>query len=356
MRGRNLALFAGALGVGGWLALRLYREATAYNFEGKNVLITGGSRGLGLVMARQLVEAGGRVVICARDREELVRAHRYLTEHGGSVLSIRCDVTDQTQVAEMVALIRERMGPVDVLINNAGTIAVGPLQTMTLDDFEQAMNTNFWAAVYTTLAVLPDMRSRRQGRIVNISSIGGKIAVPHLLPYSASKFALTGLSEGLRAELARENVVVTTVCPGLMRTGSPRNAHFKGQHREEYAWFSISDALPMTSMSAETAARKILSACRRGDGEVLLSLSTKFAVFFHGLFPGLTTDLMTMVNKLLPGPGGIGTGSALGKDSESVLVPSWLTALSEHAARRYNQISSGGGSEDEGKKQGNGHS
>lgn len=99
------------------------------------------------------------------------------------------------------------------------------------------------------------MRRQRGGRIVNVSSVGGKIGVPHLLPYTASKFALTGLSEGLRVELKRERILVTTVCPGLMRTGSPRNALFRGKHKREYAWFAIADSLPLLSISAESAAR-----------------------------------------------------------------------------------------------------
>ncbi|MEJ7710408.1 MAG: SDR family oxidoreductase [Pyrinomonadaceae bacterium] len=139
----------------------------------------------------------------------------------------------------MVQRVTETLGGIDVLINNAGLIQVGPLEVMTLEDYEEAMRTHFWAPLYTILAVLPQMRRRQEGRIVNISSIGGKIAVPHLVPYSASKFALVGLSTGLRTELAKDKIVVTTVSPGLIRTGSPRNATFKGKHREEYAWFSI---------------------------------------------------------------------------------------------------------------------
>ena len=131
------------------------------------------------------------------------------------------------------------------------------------------MATNFWGMLYPTLALLPEMRARRSGRIVNITSIGGKLGIPHLLPYSASKFAAVGFSQGLRAELAGDGIKVVTVCPGLMRTGSPRNAIFRGQHRSEYAWFSISDALPGLSISAESAARRIVAACRRGDAEVL---------------------------------------------------------------------------------------
>src|SRR6186997_1202822 len=123
--------------------------------------------------------------------------------------------------------------------------------------------------LYPTLAVLPDMRKRRSGRIVNITSIGGKLGIPHLLPYSASKFAAVGFSQGLRAEVAAEGIKVITVVPGLMRTGSPRNAIFRGRHRSEYAWFSISDALPGVSISAEQAARRIIEATCRGEAEVL---------------------------------------------------------------------------------------
>jgi short-subunit dehydrogenase len=230
-------------------------------------------------------------------------------------------------------------GGIDVLVNNAGKIEVGPMQVMTLDDYREAMQTHFWAPLYTIMAAMPVMRRQGGGRIVNISSIGGKLSVPHLLPYSASKFALTGLSEGLRAELARENIIVTTICPGLMRTGSPRNATFKGEHRAEYAWFTISDSLPLISMQAERAARRIITACKRGEAEVVLTVQAKLAVLFHGIFPGLTSDLFRLVNRLLPAAGGIGTARAKGYESESALAPSWLTALSERAAANNNEFS-----------------
>ena len=135
---------------------------------------------------------------------------------------------------------------------------------MTLDDYEQAMAVHFWAPLICTELVLPDMRRRGEGRIVNIASIGGQIGTPHMIPYSASKFALNGLSQSLRAELTKDGVYVTTVCPGFMRTGSPRNAKFKGQHRAEYAWFSIVNSMPLISMNADRAARQIISACRYG--------------------------------------------------------------------------------------------
>jgi short-subunit dehydrogenase len=173
---------------------------------------------------------------------------------------------------------------------------------------------------------------------VNISSIGGKISVPHLLPYSVGKFALTGFSEGLRSELLKDHIYVTTVCPGLMRTGSPRNAFFKGNNEAEYAWFSISDALPILSMNAQRAARRVVDACARGDAEIILTAPAQVAAIIHGLFPDLTVDMLGVMNRFLPSPGGIGTDVRTGKESKSKASPNWVTALNERAAAENNQI------------------
>jgi len=336
-RRQDALLLAGA-GVGALLGVRAaLRKRREFDFSGRTVLITGGSRGLGLVLARELAREGARLSICARDPRELERARTDLAGRGAEVLAFPCDVTDMTQVQEWVRLSEDHFGGVDVLVNNAGVIQVGPVEVMTLADYEEAMRTHFWAPLYTTLAVLPSMRRRRQGRVVNISSIGGKIGVPHLVPYSASKFALVGLSEGLRAELGKDGIVVTTVCPGLMRTGSPPNAIFKGQHRAEYAWFSISDSLPVSTIQAERAARQIIAGCKRGDAEVILSIQAVVAIKFHQLFPELSADIRGMVNRLLPGAGGIGRRRAKGRDSQSELSPSWLTALGDEAAKRNNE-------------------
>jgi short-subunit dehydrogenase len=332
-------LLLGAAGLGAFLAGRaLVRSRRAIDLRGKAVLITGGSRGLGLVLAREFARQGARLALCARDAGELQRARDDLSARGAAVQTLACDLTEPTQIYAMVGRVHDHFGRIDVLVNNAGVIQVGPVEEMTLQDYDEVMRVHFWAALHTTRAVLPEMRQRGQGRIVNISSIGGKVSVPHLLPYSASKFALTGWSEGLRSELLKDGVYVTTVCPGLMRTGSPRNADFKGQHRLEYAWFSISDALPGFSTSAEHAARRIVSACRYGDAELLLTIPTKLAVWFHGLFPGLTSDILGLANTLLPEPGGIGKERAKGKESESSAAPSWLTRLSDRAALRNNEV------------------
>src|SRR5512145_3358087 len=226
------------------LARRAWRRARALDFAGKTVVIFGGSRGLGLVLARELAAERANLVLVARDRHELDRARADVEQRGARVLAISSDVRDRIQVEGAIEGALAEYGTIDVLINDAGIIQVGPLEHMTVEDFEDAMATHFWGPLYATLAALPHMRLRGARRIVNISSIGGKIAVPHLVPYCASKFAVTGLSEGLHAELAREGIRVTTVCPGLMRTGSTYNAKFKGRHRQEFGWFHVSDATP----------------------------------------------------------------------------------------------------------------
>jgi NAD(P)-dependent dehydrogenase (short-subunit alcohol dehydrogenase family) len=327
-----------ALGAGTYLVKSAVTRLFDYDLKDKTVLITGGSRGLGLVMAREFAREGSRLVLCARDEQELDQARLDLEKLGAAVMVVPCDVTNQHDVKAMIAAVYTRFGAVDVLVNNAGVIQVGPLEVMTHEDFELAMQAHFWGPLNTIMAVLPSMREKRTGRIVNISSIGGKVSVPHLVPYSASKFALVGLSKGLRAELMKDGIKVTTVCPGLMRTGSPRNADFKGKHQFEYAWFSISDALPLLTVSAENAARQVVHACKRGQAELVISVPAKIAVLFDSLFPEAMSQMLALANRLLPEAGGVGTERMKGRDSTSTWSPSWLTTLNEEAALRNNEV------------------
>lgn len=332
----NRLLLLSAAGVGGWLLWKALRPR--YSFRDRHVLITGGSRGLGLVLARQLVKAGAQVSICSRDAAELSRAEDDLTSRGGQVFASECDVTDPEQVRRWVGECRRRLGPVDVLVNNAGVIRVGPAGEMRADDYELSLRTHFWATFHTTSVVVPEMTARRQGRIVNVTSVGGKIAVPHLLPYAVGKFAQVGYSTGLRAELAKHGIVVTTVCPGLMRTGSHLHAEFKGKHDDEYAWFAAGNGNPLLSMSAESAAAQILDACATGEGEVVLSLPAKLAVAVNAVAPNLMAGLNALVNRwVLPEQGGIGPAVMDGAGSRGK-VPDWVTSLSDRAAERNNEL------------------
>ena len=335
------ALGIAACGAGAYVAYRQFMSRSRqYDFYDRVVVITGGSRGLGLVMARQLAAEGARLAICARDEGELATAMSELHQNGNDIAAYTCDLTQFKDIRDFFGLVRDQLGPVDVLINNAGVIQVGPADTMTADDFRQALAVHFWAPLRCIEQVLPDMRARRQGRIVNISSIGGKISVPHLLPYCVSKFALVGLSQGLRVELAKDGIYVTTVCPGLMRTGSPRHGLFKGKHRAEYAWFSISDSMPVVTIKAERAARQVINACRYGRAEIILSMPANLAVYINSIAPELTADVLALTAQLLPAPGGIGTRALEGSESTSEWSPSVLTTLNEQAAERHNQLRS----------------
>jgi short-subunit dehydrogenase len=308
-----------------------------YTLSGKTVVITGGSRGLGLALARRFADENAKVAILARDKQTLERARVKLSRRNTKIMAVPCDVTDRGQLEAALERVRHHFGSIDVLVNNAGLIAVGPMESMTLRDYSDSLNLHFWAPLHAALAVMREMRRHKEGRIVNISSIGGKISVPHLLPYSAGKFALSGFSEGLRSEVAKDGIRVTSVYPGLMRTGSPRNATFKSKHRSEYAWFSVSDSLPGLSIGADRAARKIVTACKRGDSHLIVSLPAKVAIKLNHLLPATSSSVLSAVNRVLPGPGGIGKRSRKGEQSKSWISPSWLTALDELAARRNNE-------------------
>lgn len=334
----GLAAIATAAGL---LVNHLARQQRAISFRDKTVVVVGGSRGLGLGIARQFAREGARLVLVARDHDELARAAADLDRFGGATRMFACDVRARDQVMAMIEWVVAELGTLDVLINDAGIIEVGPLEHMTVADFDDAMATHFWGPLNTTLAALPHMRQRGAKRIVNIASIGGKVAVPHLLPYCSSKFALTGLSQGLRVELAREGFAVTTVCPGLMRTGSSYNAKFKGQYRREFAWFHTSSALPGLTMSAERAAEKIVEACRYGTAELTLTPAAKALVAVNTLAPRLTAAVLSVANRLLPGPTDrTGDHFRSGWQSTSRIAPSVLTRLSDRAAWDNNELQS----------------
>ena len=310
-----------------------------FSFAGKSIVITGGSRGLGLVMARRICAEGGRVALLARDADELARARDELSQVGGEVVIIVCDLLDRTQTEAAVEKVISRFGGIDVLINNAGTIEVGPLAHMQRDDFERSMDIHFWAPFNLIRKVTPYMRRAGGGRIVNISSIGGKLGVPHLAPYCAGKFALVGLSDAVRAEYGLDNIHVTTVTPGLMRTGSHVNARFKGDHAAEYAWFSVSASLPGASIDAERAAAKILAACRAGRPALIMPLPARIGIVGNALFPNLTGRLMKRINRLLPRATN-SSGNQLRSGWESGGGRSnfgWLKRFTERAARRNNE-------------------
>jgi len=333
------ALAATVMAIG---AREAYRRLKLADISEQSALVTGGSRGLGFLVARELARAGCRVTICARTESQLERARLDLIKLTDEqhILAVVCDVSDRDSVERMVEEARLRFGEVDLLVNNAGIIQVGPAESMTLENFEECMNVMFWGVVHPTLAVLPTMLERGAGRIVNITSVGGKVSVPHLLPYSCAKFAATAFSEGLAAEVAQRGVAVTTIAPGVMRTGSYVNIAVRGDKVREFGWFALASSLPLITMDAERAARQIVRATRRGDTERILSTQANALARFHGLFPGTTVELMGVVNRLLPDAqrieGGTETGRDVGERINSRLLHA-ATYLGRQATQRFNQ-------------------
>ena len=279
------------------------------------VLVTGGSRGLGLAIASRFAAGSAsqrpaRLVLASRNLAELQQTQETLLSQFAHLSPedfhlVAADLSKPEEAQRLVDEAIERFGRIDVLINNAGIIDVGPVESQTLEIFERTMQVNFFAALYTTWAALPHLRTQhplahnRRASIVNIASIGGKLAVPHMLPYSASKFALVGFSEGLHAELRHKGIRVTTVCPGLMRTGGEAHAKFVGDVEFERRWFDFAANTPGIATTAKHAANKIYAATQQGRAEITISPQAWLAARIAGLTPETLQFTNALVDKYI---------------------------------------------------------
>lgn len=342
MRSKSLLLTLGAAAAGLLIARRALRKQRTLELAGRTALITGGSRGLGLVLARQLGRRGAKLAICGRDAAAVERAAVELAGRGYPVLARAVDLADRAAAEDFVDAVAERYGRIDVVINCAGVIQVGPLDNATVDSFQSVMGANFWSALHVTLRALPHLREHgRDARIVNITSVGGRVAIPHLLSYGASKFALLGLSEGLRAELDAETggPRVVTVIPGLMRTGSFQNADLTGQRERELTWFSLGASLPGLAMEVEAAAERIVEATLDGRAFVSLGPSAYAGDLLHRLSPRLAVGVMALTARMLPSaaeePGA--DAPTKGRDVEMAIREFWPITLGSAAASNNNE-------------------
>jgi short-subunit dehydrogenase len=277
--------------------------------DGSVVLITGGSRGLGYAIASRFARRPVRLVLAARDQLELATAQQSLIDEHPHLQPqdfylVAADLSNPNECHRLVNEVLHHFGRIDVLINNAGIIEVGPAECQHLDAFYCAMQIHFYGPLHILWAALPHLRQQypapgwnRRAAIVNIASIGGKVAVPHLLPYTASKFALVGLSEGLHAEVRKDNILVTTVCPGLMRTGGEDHAHFIGDVEAEQRWFMFGAKTPGIATTPEHAACRIYSAVSHGCAEITITPQAWLAARVAGLSPSTTQCIAGLVNE-----------------------------------------------------------
>lgn len=336
------AAITGTVMLGTAVALtRAIRKSKTRQVRDQVVLITGSSRGLGLALAEEFGRRGAKLVLTARDAEELDRAHLLLLKRKaigrGQAFTVAADLSRPEDAESLIRQTTEHFGRIDILVNNAGVITAGPVEHQTIQDFQNVMNTNFFSGVYCSLAALPQMLHSHGGIIVNIASIGGKVAVPHLLPYTASKFAAVGFSQGLHAELHSKGIHVLTVCPGLMRTGSHLNALFSGDAPREYRWFSLLASLPGISIAAQRAARRIVRAVLSKETEIAITPQAILAARLSQTVPALTTQLMCAANHFLPKPVSGQAGARKGFEvRQRELTPA--TRLGWNAAQQYNQL------------------
>jgi NAD(P)-dependent dehydrogenase (short-subunit alcohol dehydrogenase family) len=319
---------------GGGIAVAMLARAPRYNFRDKVVLITGGSRGLGLVLARQLADRGAAIGLLARDPGELARARETIWAPS-EVQLLAADVTSRSQVEQAVSNLVKRFGRIDVVINNAGQILSAPFDDTTDADFKGLLDVHVWGTLNVTRAALPHLARHGDGRVINICSIGSRIPVPHLSAYCTSKFAQAGLSAVMAEELREKGIRVTTIMPGLMRTGSHVHAWFKGDPSTEFAMFSLVGGLPGTSMGADRAARQILDAAARGQSEAIIPFTVRQVARATALFPNLAIAALRTVTRLLPPPG----SQFAVQGQRMTLNPAIraVVALNERAADRNNE-------------------
>ncbi len=340
--GRPSSMLAAHLVFGASLAV-LHRKlwSAPEELQGKVVVVCGGTRGLGRALARRLLDVGAHVAICGRSRESLEHTRSWLQSGGGSVIAQVCDLRLEDQTRAFFERVRRELGPIDVVVANAATIDVGPVEELTPDDVDAVMTEIFGSAVRATLTALPEMQARGRGSLVFISSIGGRLGVPHLAAYSAAKFAEVGFAEALRAEVARDGVHVLTVAPGLMRTGSHLRARFHGDAERELLWFGASAIMPGVSIDADRAASLIVRAIAQRERFLTFTLAARLGLWLHDRFPSAWAGLAALGGRLLPrAANGASASSREGQElaeSSSSRLVGLLASASQPLAVKHGQ-------------------
>jgi short-subunit dehydrogenase len=248
------------------------------SITGSRILITGASQGIGKALAEEASRRGALVLAAARSDALLRELADKVRAEGFAIETVHADVTNPADRQHMVEAALQHFGGVDILVNNAGIGATGHFAEASAERLRRIMEVNFFGTTETTRVFLPILKKGNKPAIVNISSIAGKRAIPARSEYSASKFAVQGFSDALRAELAKDGVDVLVVCPGLTQTNFSQNMI------EQKAKMQLDH---MRGMTSEQVARYTLRAIERGADETVLSFQARFIAFVARFFPRL---------------------------------------------------------------------
>jgi NAD(P)-dependent dehydrogenase (short-subunit alcohol dehydrogenase family) len=248
----------------------------AGRFKDSVVVITGGGRGIGRATALAFGEEGATCVIAGRRMDALETTAGEVRHSGGVADVIHCDVLKEADLNALVGKTMDAHGRIDVLVNNAGVVTGGRLDEISKDDVDRMVGVNVWAPLRLTQLVLPHMRERKSGAIVNISSVAGRMGIPYYATYCASKYAMRGFSESLRRELRPDNIHVMAVFPGGTATDMIENVDF--------ARFGVSVA------TAQQVGNAILRGVQWRQPEVFIGLGESLLSRWNDFMPW-TVDL-----------------------------------------------------------------
>jgi clavulanate-9-aldehyde reducatase len=222
--------------------------------QGRVVAITGASSGIGQATALACALAGARVSLAARREEQLAALAERIVAAGGEAVAIPTDVTDEAQARHFIEATSERFGRLDALVNNAGVMHLGPIDGAPTEEWRRMVGVNVFGVLYCTHAALPIMRAQKQGHIVNVSSVGGKVVGTYSGVYSLTKFGIGAFTEALRKESLEDNIRVTAVVPGSTAT------ELRSHTRSEVLEKTLPAFAGVTPLDADDIARAVLYA------------------------------------------------------------------------------------------------
>lgn len=247
----------------------------------KIVVITGASSGIGQAAAIEFAKRGAKLAIISRRREKLEELQKSLAQFSTEVLVCPCDVSDKESVKKMSGAVLEKFGKIDILVNNAGFAIYGTVASLTIEEVESQMQTNYFGMIYCTKNFLPILQKQNSGHIVNVASVAASFGLPGIAPYCASKFAMLGFSEGLKHELKGTNIGVTVVSPIMVRTNF-----------FDHESFAKMPKYSPTSLDPKSVASAIIRASESSRLEIIVPGMIRVGVWLKHTIPFVINPIM----------------------------------------------------------------